>query len=400
MRVTAATVGLVVAAAAVVGACSRTDATAVARAPTGAVIVSRVARGVVVLPEPADRFPVGSVVVRVDPDGAETRLSAGLGAAGAPVVHHDGTRVLFIGRRTNSDPFSVFECLADGSDVHEIVRHETDCVRADYLPDGRIVYAASLVSPSPLDGVTHGAALFVADGNGGPGVRITFGAGLDTDPAVLSDGRIVFSSWRPGTGRFGLFTVHPDGTGYAPFHLVAGHALLPQQATTGDVLFTLLDDTGLQRMSADWDAPMRPAVAAEESAGVALVPRRRPQGHLSSVRADRAFGTLLCVDARSRGNDAAQRARLTVFGHSEPLGVVPLEPDGSFMARVPADTPLVIELLDAAGAVVAKERGPIWVRSNEVRVCTTCHDDVEDGPPNRRPAAVLIDPVDLTAGGQ
>ena len=82
------------------------------------------------------------------------------------------------------------------------------------------------------------------------------------------------------------------------------------------------------------------------------------------------------------------------------LGSVALEPDGSFMARVPADTPLLIEMLDAAGDVVAAERSPFWVRNNEIRVCASCHDDVQTGPPNARPAAVLLDPVDLTGGDQ
>ena len=47
-----------------------------------------------------------------------------------------------------------------------------------------IVYAASLPATSPLPDVRHAAALYVADGDGEPGRRITFGAGLDTDPTV------------------------------------------------------------------------------------------------------------------------------------------------------------------------------------------------------------------------
>jgi len=390
---------------AVAGACAPTEeATSAVSAPSGSVVVARVMRGVVVLPEPAARLPAGSQVVRIAADGTETVLSVGLVAAGAPAVHHDGKRVLFVGRRSETDPFAVFECAADGRDLHVAVMHGTDCVRADYLPDGRIVYAAALPSASPLDGVSHGAALFVADGEGGAGARITFGAGLDTDPAVLSDGRIVFSSWRPrkrtGSGRLGLFTVHPDGTGYAPFHLPDGHAVMPRQHASGDVHFTLIHDAGLRMMAASWDAPMSVVTPVAPSAGLPLAPRRRPQGHLSSMRDDRAYGTLVCVDARSRGARTAHGARFSVFGNDRALGVAPLEEDGSFMARVPADTPLMIELLDAEGSVVAAEHGPFWVRNNEVRICVSCHDDVETGPPNARPAAVLPEPVDLTGGGQ
>jgi hypothetical protein len=77
------------------------------------------------------------------------------------------------------------------------------------------------------------------------------------------------------------------------------------------------------------------------------------------------------------------------------LGGAPLAEDGSFHLRLPPDTPLRVELLDAAGAVVAAERDPIWMRPNEVRGCVGCHDDPQTGPPNVRPAAVARDPVDL-----
>jgi len=388
-------------------ACARTNdddhgdrvaATAIVAA--GSVVAVRAVDGLAALPEPAARHPSGSRVVRIDADGTETLLSKGFDAAGAPAVHHDGVRLLFVGRRAPDDLFSVFECEADGSGLRVVVDHGADCVRADYLPDGRVVYAATLAVPSPLAGVSHGAALFVAAGDGTPGARITFGAGLDTDPAVLSDGRIVFSSWRPGAERLGLFTVHPDGTGYAPFHLSEGHAVLPRQDVTGDVQFTQVDGSGAHPFVADWDAPMSVVTAADARDGLALAARPRSQGHLSSMREDRAYGTLVCVDARSNGGQTAERVRLRALGARRELGTLALQPDGSFMARVPVDTPLLIELLDAGGAVVAAEHGPFWVRNNEVRVCASCHDDIETGPPNARPAAVLLDPVDLTGGDQ
>ncbi len=366
----------------------------------GAVVVARVPRGVELLPDAQARFPSGATVVRTTLDGAELLLSDGLDAAGAPAVHYDGTSILFVGRRTPDESFVVFECAADGSGRRVVVDHGRDCIRADFLPDGRIVYAAELAGPSPLPEVAHGTALFVADGDGGPGVRITFGAGLDCDPAVLDDGRVVFSSWRPAAGRLGLFTVHPDGTGYAAFHLPDGHAVLPRQAATRDVDFVLLTEDALRTMSADWDAPMSVASDAPAPDAIELRGRPRAQGHLSSVRPGGAYGTLICVDARRTGSKAATRARFVFADTGQGLGVVPLESDGSFAVRVPADTPLRIELLDAAGAVRASEMASLWVRPGEVRVCVSCHDDVETAPPNVRPAAVLGEPMDLTRGGQ
>jgi hypothetical protein len=384
----------------ILGACGAPADDAAAPVETAAVVVTE--GGTIALPDPDLRYPDGAQVVRVDEDGTRTVLSEGLAAAGAPRVHHDGTRLLFVGREGADDPFRVYECNADGSGRRVAVDHGSDCVRADYVPDGGIVYAATLPGIPPVSGVGGRTALFVADGEGGAPAQISFGAGLDTDPTILTDGRVLFASWRPspdGPGRLGLFTIHPDGTGFTPFHLAGADLAYPVQQADGDVRFTQ-HGTGhpIERIAA-WDAPMSVADNAAEPAGetVSLAPRPRPQGQLSSVKPDKPFGTLVCVDARANGTpDAAQIQIATWSGERVVLGRAPLAEDGSFMARVPPDTPFVMQLLDADGKLLREEHGPMWVRSNEVRVCVTCHDDIERAPPNRRPLAVLGEPLDMT----
>lgn len=357
------------------------------------------------LPDPARRFPSGSAVVRATPAGAETLLSEGLAAAGAPSVRHDAGAVLFVGRERDSDALAVWTCAPDGSGRRIAARGAGDCLGAAFLADGRIVYAATTPEPSPRAGLERGCALFIAPGDGTAGARITFGAGLDADPFPLSDGRILFASWRPGAdgGRFGLFTVFPDGTGFAPFHLAEGDALRPRQEADLDVTFALLAGGAVRVRRAAWDAPM--SVAADEPVAdvgawlrTPLTPRPRPQGQLSVVKDDVAFGTLYCVDAR-RGAPGAARVRVRAWERGDPggavLGDTPLAADGSFHVRVPADRPIAFEALDATGRVVAAERGPIWVRGNEVRGCVGCHDDVETGPPNVRPLAVRQTPCEF-----
>ena len=348
-------------------------------------------------PEGADAAPS----VRLDdprlaswlPDPAARHGSG----ASAPVPHHDGTRTLHVAARGGR--FVLLE-TARGTE-REVLRHTGDVGRAEYLPDGPIVFSGAVDGPSPLAGVGSAWALFVHDPAQGTTRRISFGAGLDADPWVLSDGRIVFSSWRPGTGRLALFTVHPDGTGYAPLHARDdAHLVLPaQDAGTLDVIaWAVPDDAPPERIRIDWDAP-RSCAAPDAESAVTTAPRRRPQGHLSSVRDERPWGTLVCVDARANGARDAASARIAAYGAAgRPLGDVPLADDGSFVADVPADTPLLVSLVAADGRVVAAERGPFWVRSNEVRVCVTCHDDFETAPPNRRPAAVLGRAADLRGG--
>jgi hypothetical protein len=332
-------------------------------------------------------------------------------------VRHDAARVLFAGREREGAPFGVYDAAAAGGGLRLLVKHPTDVAAAADLPDGRIVYSADLDEPAP-----HGApavrasALFVAPGDGTAGKRITWG-GLDIDPAVLSDGRVLFATWRAppdGSGsRFVFATVHPDGTGVALFHAGPTSLVRPRQLPSLDVECAELSGfTGpASRVVLSWDAPgAKGAYIAREGSGAAvggewesgsvpLAPRPRPQGHLSVVRDDRAHGTLYCIDAR-RNAPGAVKARLRTMGPNgkspRVLGDVPLMADGSFHVRVPPDTPISFEMLDAAGSAVAAERGPIWVRPNEVRGCVGCHDDVETGPPNVRPAAVRAAPVDLS----
>jgi hypothetical protein len=363
------------------------------------------------LPDAARRFPSGASIARVGADAAETSLSQGLDAAGAPSVRHDAQAVLFVGRERAGEPLAVWTCAPDGGGRRVAVRHPSDCLSAAFLSDGRIVYAATTDDASPTPEVARGAALFVAKGDGSPGARITFGAGLDADPFVLCDGRVLFSSWRAsGRGAFGLYTVFPDGTGFAPFRIADGDALRPRQDADLDVTFALRKDGATNLRRACWDAPMSVETDAAGSADASrvgeapLATRPRPQGQLSVVREEGDFGTLFCVDAR-RGAASATKVRVLSRGGGTKtvLGETALASDGSFHVRVPPDTPLSFETLDADGNVVAAERGPIWVRRNEVRGCVGCHDDVETAPPNVRPVAVRLPPVDMsraTGGGR
>lgn len=397
---------VLIAAGLVVAACGGgADSAAVAdSAPAPAVVVARVPGGETTTatrgaPDPALRIPAGSRVLLVA-EGGETDLSAGLGAAGAPSVRSDGQAILFVAKEREGAPYSVFLCDADGGNRRLAVRHDGDCQAAAFLADGRIVYAGTLPSPSPVDGARTAQALFVAKGDGSPGARITFGDGHDGDPVALSDGRVLFASWRSrgarGDGAFGLFTVHPDGTGFAAFHLGAESVVLPRQSEDLDVRFRRAMDGA--EFVASWDAPMHAvaAAAAPSAEGLNVAPGRRPQGHLSVAKADVPHGTLYCIDAR-RGADGAASVRF--LGPAGPIGAVPLAGDGSFHVRVPADTPIRIEALAADGSVVAAEHAPIWLRGNETRGCVGCHDDVETAPPNVRPAAIRSGPLDLAAKG-
>ena len=245
----------------------------------------------------------------------------------------------------------------------------------------------------------------------------------------------------------------PDGSGTALFHAPPADTEVsrPTQAANGDVYF--LANGELRRIG--WRRPREPAQALSlpeggtllrataaadrslllihrakdgtaraarldaggQSRDVSLPDLRgqhvrqlleavaapRPQGHLSRVDPTKTYGTWLGIDVKSGGAESATTLRVLAQDHSPfptdapfaILGTTPLFEDGSFYVRVPTDMPLRLQLLDPDGKVVRRSTTPYWVRPNEVRGCTGCHDPDDHTPPNVSPLAAQVEPVDL-----
>ncbi|MEJ2703556.1 MAG: SUMF1/EgtB/PvdO family nonheme iron enzyme, partial [Sedimentisphaerales bacterium] len=75
------------------------------------------------------------------------------------------------------------------------------------------------------------------------------------------------------------------------------------------------------------------------------------------------------------------------------IGTVPVETDGSANFRVPANTPVAVQPLDAEGKALALMRSWITAMPGEVLACVGCHERQNTAPPvQRRPMAVLRAP--------
>ena len=61
------------------------------------------------------------------------------------------------------------------------------------------------------------------------------------------------------------------------------------------------------------------------------------------------------------------------FEMQQLLGYVPIEPDGSFRIKVPADTALAISVVDEKGRALQTHTNWIQVRPGETRTCNGCH---------------------------
>ncbi|MCH8543817.1 MAG: hypothetical protein LAT61_09630 [Alcanivorax sp.] len=92
---------------------------------------------------------------------------------------------------------------------------------------------------------------------------------------------------------------------------------------------------------------------------------------------------LLDVPGTAFGRNAA-------FGMREIAGYIPVEPDGSVRAVVPANVPLEIQLVDAAGRALGNRHGSwLTVRPGETLRCNGCHAPGSGAPHGRYDALAL-----------
>jgi len=78
------------------------------------------------------------------------------------------------------------------------------------------------------------------------------------------------------------------------------------------------------------------------------------------------------------------------------LGTVPVEADGSALFRVPANTPISIQPLDADGRAIAIMRSWATVMPGETQACIGCHESQNDAPVTKPTAASRRKPSEIT----
>uniref|UniRef100_Q01TK9 Hydrazine synthase alpha subunit middle domain-containing protein n=1 Tax=Solibacter usitatus (strain Ellin6076) TaxID=234267 RepID=Q01TK9_SOLUE len=374
-----------------------------------------------------DRFPAGSSLMLIS-GTSRRRIAPDFYASADGAVSFDASHILFAGKRTVSAHWQIWEAPRTGGTTRPITPGDADCVRPRYLPDGRVVFTR--ISPT-------GSAIEAAPLEGGKSVRLTFAPGWHLTDDVLRDGRILFET----AGE--IFTVYPDGTGVESLRCDHGRQRTgARQLSTGDVIFTSsgrlarFTSARAEQMSdvtqpdgdiagpiaeagpGSWivakrlkpagafglflwsqaagrltDLEVSPEMNAVEPTVVAA--RTPPSEFPSALVPARTTGNLLCLNAKASktpigGDVRAVRVFTKGAGDvSVPLGQAAVEADGSFFVEVPADKPLRMELLDAAGRIVRAERDWFWMRPSEQRVCVGCHTGPERAPENKTPAILL-----------
>ncbi|HKF47599.1 MAG TPA: hypothetical protein VKB38_09605 [Terracidiphilus sp.] len=395
-----------------------------------------------------ERFPRGARLLLVHGRNAEP-LAADFAASADANVSFDAKTILFAGKKKAGDPWQVWELTLADHSVRQVTSGAADAVRPFYLPGRRLVYAR---------GGAAGYGLVAAALDGTNELPLTYMAGSAIASDVLADGRILFESGFPlGSGATPeLFLVYSDGSGVESYRCDHGvRRWGGHQLASGDVIFThgatlarftspLATEASIAAPRADYagaiaetasgawlvsaraageknyslklwtpaEPPVKPAAFATVLAlpgenvvePVLLAPRARPKQHPSALH-DWNYANLLALDARqSREGDlktAPAQVRLETrngAGTAVTIGTSPVESDGSFFIKAPADQPIRFLLLDAKGAALRQEHGWFWIRRGEQRICVGCHTGPERAAENNVPAVLLrsTTPADLT----
>ncbi len=149
----------------------------------------------------------GKVTVLVDAQGGSVR---------DPEVHYDAEKVLFSYRKAGSDFYHLYEVNLDGTGLRQITSGPFDDYEPAYLPDGGIVFVSTRCQCWVSCWKTQVGVLYRCDANGQNILRLSHSPEHDNTPAVLPDGRILYTRWeyvdRSQVQFHHLWTMNPDGT--------------------------------------------------------------------------------------------------------------------------------------------------------------------------------------------
>ncbi|MFH1918700.1 MAG: hypothetical protein ABIP48_02260 [Planctomycetota bacterium] len=134
-----------------------------------------------------------------------------------PRVHYDGGKILFSYRKGSTHHYHLCEINTDGSGFRQLTFGDWDDVDPAYLPDGGIVFASSRASRFVPCNRVQVAILYRMDADGGNMLCLSASTLLDDRPAVLPDGRVLYTRWeyldRAAEKFRDLWVMNPDGTG-------------------------------------------------------------------------------------------------------------------------------------------------------------------------------------------
>lgn len=353
--------------------------------------------------------------------GGIKALTSTKGGAKDPALLGDGTLIYVspVAAVSSNNPPVIAQLYAQSAaaPVRQLTFASSSVADPTVLSDGRIMFVTSGPNKSSTN-----TALYTINNDG---TEITAFSGQHDavgrlrHPRELPNHRVVFI-----TGPFATLTsiaqvvsTARPFTSRTPLLSNATAAVsCVEAAANGDWLLCARPECDSPKMSSYSVFRVNPAAGAlgkpvftdsdwDVYEAAPLQGRPRPMGRISNVEPNHSTGQILCLninDTTLPEGGTAKRVRIVSTtgssGKEHVLGDIEVQPDGSFMAEVPANVPLGLEALDESGAVLRREPPFIWVRSGENRACIGCHEAHNHSPKNQRPLAARVAIPRLPAG--
>jgi hypothetical protein len=171
-----------------------------------------------------------------------------------PQVHYDGKKVLFSYRKGGTPNYLLYEIGIDGTGLRQLTSGPWDDLEPSYLPDGGIVFVSSRARRWVQCWLSQVAVIHRCNGDG-EGVRaLSANVEQDNTPAVLADGRLLYTRWeyvdRSQVHFHHLWTMNPDGTEQTVYfgNLHPGDVYLDAKAIPGSDRIVFIRSPGHGRM--------------------------------------------------------------------------------------------------------------------------------------------------------
>ncbi|MCP4261654.1 MAG: hypothetical protein GY774_29755 [Planctomycetes bacterium] len=133
-----------------------------------------------------------------------------------PEVHYNGRTILFSYRQAGTDYYNLYEIETDGKGLRRVTEGQYDDFEATYSPTDDIVFVSTRSKRWVGCWLTQVGTLFSCNRKGRDIRPLSFNLEHDNTPAILPDGRILYTRWeyvdRSQVGYHQLWIMNPDGT--------------------------------------------------------------------------------------------------------------------------------------------------------------------------------------------
>ncbi len=150
----------------------------------------------------------GKLTVLLDDPGGSIR---------DPQVHYQARKILFSYRKAHTHRYHLYEINTDGSGLRQITDGPWDDVEGTYLPGGDVIFCSTRCNRWIGCWLAETAILFRCNPQGENIRMLSSGSFTENTPAVLPDGRVLYTRWeyvnRDPVSFHHLWTMNPDGTG-------------------------------------------------------------------------------------------------------------------------------------------------------------------------------------------